>query len=68
MSKQPPVAVRDSEQLPQDIQELAAAVAQLTPEQRTRIEPILCRVAESTRRRRRIWRWFRRRSDSCVWT
>ena len=54
MSKQPPMAARDSEHLPQDILELATAVAQLPPEQRTRIEPILNRVAESTRRRRRI--------------
>ena len=37
-----------------DLLELAAAVTELPPEHRTRIEPLVSRVFESTRRRRRI--------------
>ena len=33
---------------------MGTAVSQLPPEHRARIEPVLSRVAESTRRRRRI--------------
>jgi hypothetical protein len=43
-----------SNQLPRDVTELLEAVAQLPPEHRDRVEPILVRVADSTRRRRRI--------------
>ena len=42
------------EQLPSDISELANAVAQLPAEHRTYVEPLLEKVVESTRRRRRI--------------
>ena len=54
MSDQPRMAARNCDQLPQDVLELTAAVAQLPPESRAHIEPILNRVTESTRRRRRI--------------
>ena len=54
MSNQPRMAARKSDQLPQDVLELTAAISQLPPEHRSTIEPILTRVAESTRRRRRI--------------
>ena len=54
MSDHPPMAARNCEQLPQDVIELAVAVGQLPPEYRAGIEPILNRVAEGTRRRRRI--------------
>ena len=58
MSNQPRTAAhnsdKNSEQLPQDVLELIAAVSELPPEHRANIEPILHRVAESTRRRRRI--------------
>lgn len=37
-----------------DLLELAAAVTELPPEHRTRLEPLVSRVFESTRRRRRI--------------
>lgn len=40
--------------LPRDMIELADCVGQLPPEFRATIEPVLTRVIESTRRRRRI--------------
>ncbi|MEX2114797.1 MAG: transcriptional regulator [Pirellulales bacterium] len=40
--------------LPADIADLAAALAELPPDQRQRIEPLLARVLESSKRRRRI--------------
>ena len=42
------------EELPADLLELIALVGTLSPEQRGRIEPVLTRVVESTKRRRRI--------------
>jgi hypothetical protein len=45
---------RKSEELPSDVVELAAAIEQLPADVRGRIEPLLSRVLESTRRRRRI--------------
>ena len=42
------------EQLPSDISELANAVGQLPAEHRAYVEPLLEKVVESTRRRRRI--------------
>ena len=54
MSDQPRMAARNCDQLPQDVLELTAAVSQLPPEFRANIDPILSRVTESTRRRRRI--------------
>ncbi len=41
-------------ELPGDLQELTAAIAALPPLYKQRLEPILARVTESTRRRRRI--------------
>jgi hypothetical protein len=43
-----------SEDLPADIVELSAALAQLPEPQRRQIEPLFARVLESTKRRRRI--------------
>jgi hypothetical protein len=42
------------EELPTDLTELACLLAQLPAEHRQRIEPVLHRVVESTKRRRRI--------------
>jgi hypothetical protein len=42
------------EQLPTDIQELAAAIVALPPRERMQVEPLFARVLESTRRRRRV--------------
>lgn len=42
------------DELPTDVQELAATLSQLPSEHRQRIEPLFSRVLESTRRRRRI--------------
>ena len=44
----------EPEDLPADMQELGAALAQLAEGARQRIEPLYGRVLESTRRRRRI--------------
>jgi hypothetical protein len=47
--------VKSTEQeLPADLIDLAAAIAKLPLDQRQAIEPVLDRVVESTRRRRRI--------------
>lgn len=54
MSHQSRMTSRHSEQLPHDVIELTAAVSQLPPEHRGKIEVIVNRVAQSTRRRRRI--------------
>lgn len=43
-----------TDEIPQDIQDLGAAIAALPAEHRLRVEPIYRRVAESTKRRRRI--------------
>jgi hypothetical protein len=43
-----------SDEIPAELADLTAAVAQLPQSQRELIEPILIRVVESTRRRRRI--------------
>ncbi len=43
-----------SDELPADVLELSAAIEQLPTEHRRRIEPLLARVLESTKRRRRI--------------
>jgi hypothetical protein len=43
-----------TEELPADINELAAVLATLPHEHRERIEPLFARVLESTKRRRRI--------------
>jgi hypothetical protein len=43
-----------ADDIPADVQELAAAIEALPLEHRLHVEPILHRVLESTRRRRRI--------------
>ena len=42
------------EQVPSDMAELTTLIANLPPEHRLKLEPILNRVVESTKRRRRI--------------
>lgn len=54
MSAAPRYAATDATELPTDILELTSLIAALPAEQRTRIEPVLSRVVESTKRRRRI--------------
>lgn len=48
------VAKSPTDELPQDLLDLAAALTTLPAEHRQTIEPLLCRVIDSTRRRRRI--------------
>ena len=48
------VANPTSDELPQDLIELAAALERLPAEHREAIQPLLNRVVDSTRRRRRI--------------
>lgn len=43
-----------TEELPQDLLDLAAAIGALPAAERSKVEPQLLRVMESTRRRRRI--------------
>jgi hypothetical protein len=43
-----------TEELPKDVADLAAAVAMLPAEHRSRLETLMYRVVDSTRRRRRI--------------
>ncbi len=43
-----------TEELPKDVADLASAIAALPAEQRSRVEPWMFRVVDSTRRRRRI--------------
>ncbi|MDA7951024.1 MAG: transcriptional regulator [Pirellulaceae bacterium] len=45
---------QSANQLPQEIIDLNNVVAQLPAEHRTKLEPILTKVVESTKRRRRI--------------
>ena len=54
MSNQARIVRADVEEVPREIVDLAAAVTQLPPEHRERIEPVLAQVMDSTRRRRRI--------------
>ena len=42
------------DELPNDVRQLERAIESLPPEHRMRLEPAFLRVAESTRRRRRI--------------
>ena len=53
MTELPYVSAR-YEELPEDVRELMEAVALLPVEHRRRLQPILDRVTESTKRRRRI--------------
>jgi len=43
-----------TEELPRDVADLAAGVAALPAEHRSRLEPLMFRVVDSTKRRRRI--------------
>ena len=43
-----------TDELPKDVADLAAAVSNLPAEHRTRLETLMYRVVDSTRRRRRI--------------
>jgi hypothetical protein len=43
-----------TDELPKDVGDLAAAIAVLPAEHRARLEPLVFRVVDSTRRRRRI--------------
>ena len=54
MSNQAHVIKSDSGDIPRDMADLAAAVHRLPGEHREVIEPVLARVLDSTRRRRRI--------------
>jgi hypothetical protein len=54
MSTAPRTATPEADQLPKDLVELTAAVTELPAQYRAKIEAILQRVNESTRRRRRI--------------
>jgi len=54
MSTAPRTAKTSNEELPKDFVELQTIVASLPVEHRNKIEPILAKVAEGTRRRRRI--------------
>ena len=54
MSKQARIVRPDANEIPREIADLADAVGQLPPEHRERIDPVLARVIDSTKRRRRI--------------
>jgi hypothetical protein len=54
MSQASRIAQSAVEELPTDLVELSAAIDSLPPEWKQRLAPLLVRVAESTRRRRRI--------------
>ena len=54
MSQPARVIPSTSEEIPGEVVDLAAAVAELPPEYATRVRPVLNRVIESTKRRRRI--------------
>ena len=49
-----PQTITPTDELPKDVADLAAAVSALPAEQRSRLEPLMFRVVDSTRRRRRI--------------
>jgi hypothetical protein len=54
MSNASRIVKANPEELPADMVELATVLGRLPDEYRERIEPILSRVVESTKRRRRI--------------
>jgi hypothetical protein len=54
MSDQTPVLKTTTDDIPHEVLELADAIHALPPEQRQSIEPLLGRVVDSSRRRRRI--------------
>jgi hypothetical protein len=49
-----PRILTPTDELPKDVADLAAAVAALPAEARVRLEPLMFRVVDSTKRRRRI--------------
>lgn len=54
MSQTSRTARPTTEELPADLVELTAAIDSLPPELKQRLSPLVLRVVESTRRRRRI--------------
>jgi hypothetical protein len=54
MSTAPRFTPANSEELPKDVIQLGQMIAALPPQYRSQIEPVMDRVVESTRRRRRI--------------
>ncbi len=54
MTTQPRLAPNSTEELPKEMLELTTALAALPAEHRLVIDPVLMRVVESTKRRRRI--------------
>jgi hypothetical protein len=55
MSEQPRVQSKEkTSDVPPEINDLALAIGQLPPEFRARVEPLLTRAVEVTKRRRRI--------------
>ena len=54
MSKQARILKPSADEVPREIVDLAAAIFQLSPAHRERIDPALARVIDSTKRRRRI--------------
>jgi len=54
MSQQPRFQKPEANEIPAEIAELLAAIRELPGEVRRNIDPVLDRVVESTRRRRRI--------------
>jgi hypothetical protein len=54
MSHAPRISKSNADELPTDILELAAALKSLPAEYRLELDPLVARVLESTKRRRRI--------------
>lgn len=54
MTASPRIDATTTDELPKDVAELAAAIAALPAEHRSMIEPLMFRVVDSTKRRRRI--------------
>jgi hypothetical protein len=54
MSHASRIVKSQADEMPSDLLELKAAVAQLPAAQRDRLEPLMTRVLETTKRRRRI--------------
>ena len=54
MSSASRIVKAEPQQLPADMMQLGEALAQLPPQYRDQVEPLFARVADSTRRRRRI--------------